>query len=97
MRIHSQTSFENAPISRDSLICRDGSAPDSLGSGIEEVDRILDGEVVAPVAQLDDAVEFADRGDCFRLLEVDGGDLQAARGSVSQSPGHSEESFMRSG
>lgn len=58
--------------------------PHSLGSGIEEVDRILDGEVVAPVAQLNDAVKFADRGDCFRLLELNARNLQGARGSACQ-------------
>ena len=58
--------------------------PNLLGSGIEEVNRILDGEVVAPMAQLDDAVKFADRGDCFRLLEVNAGNLQGTRGSACQ-------------
>lgn len=54
-----------------------------LGSGVVQVHRILDSEVVAPVTQLDDPVQLTKRRDGLRFLEVHASGLF---GRLSASP-----------
>lgn len=56
----------------------------ALGSTVDEVNVVLDGEVGSPVTDFDQSIEVANRSDGSRLLKVNGGVLQQELNRVSR-------------